>query len=207
MGAMVYHAIVRSKVRRLWQRVGSGHYEAAVALASPRLHFRFAGGPPLGADLHGPDEFRRWFAGAFALLPGLRMTLTDMVVQGWPWNTTVVVRLAVSATLSDGTPYANEAVQWVRLRWGQMTDDYVLEDTARLADAARRQEAAARRRRCRGKAARRRRAAGSVTQHHPCQAPGPRSPAAGRVADVPQFAAREAAVGWQPSEASPADQA
>ena len=139
----MYHAIVRAKVRRLWQRVGSGDYEAAVALAAPQLRFRFAGGPPLGADLQGPDEFRRWFATAFILLPGLRMTLTDLVVRGWPWNTTVVVRLAIGATLSDGTPYTNEAVQWVRLRWGQMTDDYVLEDTARLADAIRRQEAAA----------------------------------------------------------------
>jgi ketosteroid isomerase-like protein len=139
----MYHTIVRRKVRKLWQRVGNGDYQAAVAVAAPRLHFRFAGGPPLGADLHGPDEFRRWFAGAFALLPGLRMTVTDLVVRGWPWNTTVVVRLAISATLSDGTPYTNEAVQWVRLRWGQMTDDYVLEDTARLADAASRQQAAA----------------------------------------------------------------
>ena len=138
----MYHAIVRARVRRLWQRAGNGDYQAAVALASPQLHFRFAGEPPLGADLHGPEEFGRWFAGLFSLLPGLRLTLTDLVVRGWPWNTTVVARLSITATLADGTSYANDGIQWVRLRWGRMVDDYVLEDTARLAAAVRRQHAA-----------------------------------------------------------------
>jgi hypothetical protein len=76
------------------------------------------------------------------VLPGLRLTLADLVVVGWPWNTTVVARLTVTATLADGTPYANEAIQWIRLRWGRMIDDYVLEDTARLAAALRQQAAA-----------------------------------------------------------------
>jgi ketosteroid isomerase-like protein len=138
----MYHAIVRAQVRRLWQRVGSGDYRAAVALAAPQLHFRFAGEPPLGADLHGPADFERWFATLFALLPGLRFTLTGLVVRGWPWNTTVVARLSVTATLADGTHYTNEGIQWVRLRWGRMVEDYVVEDTARLAAALQRQHAA-----------------------------------------------------------------
>ncbi len=92
-------------------------------------------------DLHGPAEFERWFERLFTLLPGLRLSLTDLVVSGWPWNTTVVARLAVTATLADGSSYTNEAVQWIRLRWGRITDDYVLEDTARLAAALRQQTA------------------------------------------------------------------
>lgn len=138
----MYHAIVRARVRQLWRRAGNGDYHAAVALASPELHFRFAGEHPLGADLRGPAEFERWFERLFTLLPGLRLSLTGLAVTGWPWNTTVVARLAITATLANGTPYTNEAVQWIRLRWGRMTDDYVLEDTARLAAALRQQAAA-----------------------------------------------------------------
>lgn len=48
----------------------------------------------------------------------------------------------MAATLADGSEYRNEGVQWVTLRWGRMVDDYVLEETARLADALGRQAGA-----------------------------------------------------------------
>jgi ketosteroid isomerase-like protein len=135
----VYHAVVRAKVRRLWKRVGAGDYRAAVELAAPDVRFKFVGDPPVGAAFTGRDEFERWFLGLQETLPGLRITLTDVVVRGWPWRTTVVTRLTMATTLADGSDYRNEGVQWVTLRWGRMVDDYVLEDTARLADALRRQ--------------------------------------------------------------------
>lgn len=139
----MYHAIVRAKVRRLWARVAAtGDYRLAVAQAAPDLRFRFVGDSALGADLRGRDEFERWFRDAGEKLPGLLLRPTEIVVKGWPWNTTVIVRLAVSATLADGSAYTNEGVQWVRIRWGRMVDDYVLEDTARLEDGLRRQQAA-----------------------------------------------------------------
>lgn len=139
----MYHTIVRARVRRLWDRIAeTGDFGPAVALAAPGVRFRFVGDSSFGADLRGRDEFARWFARAAETLPGLRLRATEVVVKGWPWNTTVVVRLTVSATLADGSAYTNEGVQWVRIRWGRMVDDYVLEDTARLADALERQRAA-----------------------------------------------------------------
>ena len=47
-------------------------------------------------------------------------------------DTRVAVRLAVSAPLPDGTTYRNQGVQWLHMRWGRMTDDWVLEDTVAL---------------------------------------------------------------------------
>ncbi|KAB8187012.1 hypothetical protein FH610_003365 [Microbispora catharanthi] len=138
----VYHWITGLRVRRLWRRVGTGDYRAAVAIAAPDVLFRFAGDTPLSVQARGREAFEAWFRDLFARLPGLRLTLRDVVVRGWPWNTTVVVRLDAAATLADGTAYRNEAVQWVRLRWGRMVSDEVLEDTQRLADALRRQAAA-----------------------------------------------------------------
>jgi hypothetical protein len=40
--------------------------------------------------------------------------------------------LTLSAPLADGSRYDNQATQWVTLRWGRMTDDWVLEDTKAL---------------------------------------------------------------------------
>jgi ketosteroid isomerase-like protein len=140
----MYHAIVRRKVRKLWRAVGSGAggYRQAVDLAAPDVHFRFVGDTPMGADLRGREGFADWFERFERMFPGLRLTLRDVVAQGPPWNTTVVTWLAVRGTLADGSAYENEAVQWVRLRWGRMVEDTVLEDTLRLDRACRRQEAA-----------------------------------------------------------------
>ncbi|WP_210587510.1 nuclear transport factor 2 family protein [Streptomyces sp. GESEQ-35] len=138
----MYHAIVRRKVRTLWRTVGSGGYRQAVALAAPDVHFRFIGDTPMSADLRGRDAFAAWFERFEEIFPGLRLTLQDVAVQGPPWNTTVATRLHIRGTLADGSPYENEAMQWVRLRWGRMVEDIVLEDTLRLDRAYRTQTAA-----------------------------------------------------------------
>ncbi|WP_051773276.1 nuclear transport factor 2 family protein [Saccharothrix sp. NRRL B-16314] len=138
----MYHAIVRAKVRSLWTRISDGDYRAAVSLATPDVHFRFVGDAPPAAEFTGREAFDQWFRDLLDLLPGIRLTPEDIVVRGWPWDTTVVTRFRVEAELADGSPYRNEGVQWVRLRWGRMVDDYVLEDTARLAEAVHRQERA-----------------------------------------------------------------
>ncbi|GAA3260389.1 nuclear transport factor 2 family protein [Dactylosporangium cerinum] len=131
----MYHAITRARVRALWRRIGTGEYQVAVATAAPDLEFHFAGPPPIGVHLRGRDAFADWFRGVFELFPGLRITLTDVVVTGWPWRTTAVVKLRLTARLADGSTYENQAMQWVRLRWGRMVYDEVIEDTHALAAA------------------------------------------------------------------------
>ena len=95
----------------------------------------FVGHTAFGADLRGRDAFLAWFRAAAERLPGLTFEVRDVVVGGWPWNTRVAVRLAISAPLPDGTTYGNEGVQWLRRRWGRMVDDWVLEDTIALQQA------------------------------------------------------------------------
>ncbi|MFF1697329.1 nuclear transport factor 2 family protein [Streptomyces sp. NPDC058257] len=140
----MYHAIVRRKVRALWRIAGdgSGNYRPAVAMAAPDLRFRFIGDGVLGAELRGPAAFADWFERANRCIPGMRLSLTDVVVKGWPWNTDVVVRLRIEATLADGSLYENEGIQWARIRWGRMVEDTVLEDTLRLQQAWERQQTA-----------------------------------------------------------------
>lgn len=65
----MYHAIVRAKVRRLWERVGAGDHLAAVELAAADVRFKFVGEPPLGAEFTGRDRFERWFRVVHENLP------------------------------------------------------------------------------------------------------------------------------------------
>lgn len=39
----MYNLIVRSRVRKLWLRVGNGDYMKAVSMASPKVYFHFMG--------------------------------------------------------------------------------------------------------------------------------------------------------------------
>lgn len=117
----------------------AGDYEAAVSMAAPDMRFHFVGDTALGAETRGRNAFRAWFGRFAEHLPDVRLALTDVVVAGWPWSTTVAARLRVAGTLDDGTPYENHAMQWVKLRWGRVVDDVVLEDTLALDRALRRQ--------------------------------------------------------------------
>jgi ketosteroid isomerase-like protein len=136
----VYKAIVKARVQRLWQRINQGDYEAAVKMAAPDLRFRFlAPDTPLDADVTGSQAFRTWFTRLFDLFPGITFEVRDIAVAGWPWNTTLTVRLGVGARLADGTRYENEARQAIRLRWGRMIEDFVQEDPVRLRAALDRQ--------------------------------------------------------------------
>jgi ketosteroid isomerase-like protein len=135
----MYHAIVAARVRSLWRRVGSGDFAAAVDMADPALRFEFVGDTALSARLTGREQFAAWFRRLGDVFPDIRLTPVDIAVAGPPWNTRVAVRLDIEATLDDGEPYRNQAVQWIRLRWGRMVDDWVLEDTLRLSQAYDRQ--------------------------------------------------------------------
>jgi ketosteroid isomerase-like protein len=128
----VYKLIVKRIVRRTFQRLSEGDYEAVVRQFGPDSRFLFSGDHALGGERRGPDAVRRWFQQMLGLFPGIRIEPQDVVVNGWPWNTTVATHLAISATLADGRPYRNEGMQLLRLRWGRVVEDLIFEDTRKL---------------------------------------------------------------------------
>lgn len=137
----MYNVIVRSRVRRLWLRVGEGDYMPAISMASPKVYFHFMGTTALSQRSATRDEFQTWFEDLFHRFPGLKIKLLDVTSHGWPWATTIAVRLAITAPLADGTTYHNDAMQWMKLRWGKLILDEVLEDTMALDLACKIQEA------------------------------------------------------------------
>jgi ketosteroid isomerase-like protein len=128
----VYKLIVKRIVRRTFQRLSEGDYEAVVRQFGPDSRFLFSGDHALGGERRGQDAVRRWFQQMLGLFPGIRIEPQDVVVNGWPWNTTVATHLAISATLADGRPYRNEGMQLLRLRWGRVVEDLIFEDTLKL---------------------------------------------------------------------------
>lgn len=126
---MVYHYVVTRIVRGIWDRVNAGDLDAPWRMAAPDMRFAVVGDTVIGGTWEGRDALRDWlhaFADRFARL---QIQVEDVAVSGWPWDTRVAVRLVVDGTMTDGTRYRNDATQWLTLRWGRMTDDWVLEDT------------------------------------------------------------------------------
>jgi ketosteroid isomerase-like protein len=139
----MYKTIVAAKVRGVWDKVAAGDIDAPARMATEDMTFTFVGDTEMGAQLHTGQEFGEWFRGIHARFPGIRFTVRDVLVRGWPWRTTVAVRIGIAATLADGSHYENEIAQWLELRWGKLTDDWVLEDTLALSRALEVQRTAA----------------------------------------------------------------
>ena len=125
----MYKLIVRRMVRTAFESLNRGDFERPLGKFAPDVHFRFAGDNAMGADVHGVEGARSWFRRAFGLFEGIRFEIHDVVVAGWPWNTTVATHFTVTATLPEGRPYRNEGMQLVRLRWGRIVEDLIFEDT------------------------------------------------------------------------------
>jgi ketosteroid isomerase-like protein len=131
----MYRLVVRWIVRQTYRRLNQEEYDKVVPQFAPSARFLFAGDHVLGGERRGREQVRAWFRQVFELFPDLRLEPDQILVGGWPWNTWVSVHFRVRATLRDGTPYQNEGMQLLRLRWGRAVEDCLFEDTQRLAAA------------------------------------------------------------------------
>jgi len=78
---------------------------------------------------------RRWFERLGRVLPNLHLTVNNIWVKGWPWNTTVFVEWDGTATLLDGDgSYVNRGLHVFTLRWGRV---HALEEFQDSQEAAR----------------------------------------------------------------------
>ena len=128
----MYKLIVRRNVRKAFANLSRGDYEPVVRKFGPGSRFLFAGDHALGGERHGRDEAREWFREMLGRFPGIRIEPVDVLVNGWPWRTTVASHLVITTMLPDGSPYRNEGMQLLRLRWGRVVEDLIFEDTLKL---------------------------------------------------------------------------
>jgi len=128
----MYKAIVRRIVRTGFRALSAEDYEQVVRQFHPQVIFSFAGPAPLGGERRGVEAVREWFQRLFSYFPRIRFTVQHVIVQGWPWNTLVATRLSIAAPRADGSMYRNDAMQFLRLRWGKVVEDHLYEDTYKL---------------------------------------------------------------------------
>jgi len=127
---LIYSSIVEKVVRKTFLAVQNHDYEAVLdGVSSTGLTHRFAGPNSLGGVRHDKDALGRWFKRLGTVLPELKFKVTNVLVQGAPWNTTVVARWVATCELKNGEPYVNPGIHVIKLRWGKAYDFDVYEDT------------------------------------------------------------------------------
>jgi ketosteroid isomerase-like protein len=132
--APMYRAIVARRVRIAWEHLARRDYLYVIDQFAPAFTHSFAGGHALGGERSSRDAQRAWFERLFRLLPGVELTVQDVLVRGWPWRTRAVALIHVRATVA-GRPYENQVAQTIDLRWGRITRIHNLEDTQKLVAA------------------------------------------------------------------------
>ena len=127
---LIYSSIVEKLVRKTFLAVQNHNYEEVLkGVSSTNLTHRFAGPNSLGGIRHDKEALGRWFKRVGTVLPELKFDITNVLVHGGPWNTTVVVRWVATCKLENGEPYVNPGIHVIKLRWGKAYDFDVYEDT------------------------------------------------------------------------------
>ncbi len=125
----MYHLIVKKLALQSFYNLNRGDYESVLKNISPYITHTFSGQHALGGTRHSVEAMRNWFGRLFRLSPGLAFEIKNVAVSGWPWNTTVAVEWIDRATPADGTPYVNEGVHMIKMRWGKVVYLHAYLDT------------------------------------------------------------------------------
>jgi ketosteroid isomerase-like protein len=135
----MYKAIVRAKLRRLFAGASRGNWQPIVDGLAEEFSYRFAGNTPLGGVRSTRASMQAWWTRLLHLFPGAQFSPQAILVEGPPWNTRVMTHMLFCAELpgvagAPPTPYRNEFMQLMHLRWGRITSIVTLEDTQRFVE-------------------------------------------------------------------------
>ena len=116
---LMYHSIVKSIIKKNFQALSLGDYEALLSTVSDNVSHSFLGHSAIGGQRQSKDKLRLWFQRVFRLFPTLDFTVSSIIVSGFPWHTTVVAEWTANVTPVVGDTYINTGVHVIVLKWGK----------------------------------------------------------------------------------------
>jgi ketosteroid isomerase-like protein len=129
----MYHAMVESRVRALFDAINRGDAEPVLSAFAPRFEHCFLGEDhALGGSRHTLAATRQWYERLYRLLPDIRFEVRRVLVSGGPWNTLVLVQWNESNSGADGVRTTNRGIHVMQLRWGRATLLVICPDTVGL---------------------------------------------------------------------------
>ena len=86
---MLYSHFVEKSIRQSFDHVNNHRWDEALNAVAPQVHHRVSGAHALGGERHNKEDLHRWFERLGRVLPTLHLTVKNIWVKGWPWQTTV----------------------------------------------------------------------------------------------------------------------
>jgi ketosteroid isomerase-like protein len=122
--------LAKLMLSRNMARLREGDYQPLLRLDADDVRLRFPGTSSWSGDIEGKQDLEGWlqrFTDA-----GIQIFADEVVVKGFPWNTTLCVRGTDHLDSPQGERvYENRYVIWGRLSWGRLKEYEVYEDTQR----------------------------------------------------------------------------
>lgn len=128
----MYHAIVRRRIRALFDAINHGDADPVLRQFAPTFEHSFLGQHALGGSRRTLATTRQWYGRLYRLLPDIRFDLKQITVRGGPWNTVVVVEWNETNSGTDGVRTDNQGIHVLHLRWGRATRLLICTDTVGL---------------------------------------------------------------------------
>ena len=115
-------------MRWAYGRINEGRPEPVLKLLAENVTLTFPGTNRWARTYRGRKELEGFMRELCAL--GLKFTVHDVLVKGWPWNTTVAVVISDEARGPSGElTYSNRAVEIWKARWAKIVSGELFEDT------------------------------------------------------------------------------
>jgi ketosteroid isomerase-like protein len=109
-------------------RLSAGDLRPILWMDAPDVRMTFPGESTFATDLRGRAEHERWLQRFVAL--GMQISADEVIVKGFPWNTTLCVRGTDHLRSPGGEiVYENRYVIWGHMSWGRLKRYEVYEDT------------------------------------------------------------------------------
>ena len=128
----MYGWIVRKMIEGALRSQAAGDLGPLLSKAADDVHFVFPGDSSWKADIHGKAELEPWIRRFMEV--GLQFEPQQIVVSGWPWNTTIFIYFTDQAKDGSGkVVYENRGVIRGKVVWGKIKSYVVFEDTQKVA--------------------------------------------------------------------------
>jgi ketosteroid isomerase-like protein len=118
-------------IRRAVRRINAGDYRPMLSSFADDAVLVFPGEHSWGGEYKGKGEIEK-FLRRFVEV-GIQLEPHEIVVHGWPWNTTVMLRFTNEARDESGNVvYANRGAIFARATWGKIKFQEDFEDTQKV---------------------------------------------------------------------------
>lgn len=129
-----YKIILRNKIVKGFADFSNGNYHSLLKLYADNVHQQFEGNHTLAGERFEKAKVELWFQRFVRLLPS-KFQILDMIIQGGPWNTVVVMEFQDTVTPQGLAPYVNNGVMKAVVKWGKAVDVHIYVDTAKVENA------------------------------------------------------------------------